>query len=110
AQEEKQVIVLPEAAIELQDQTMEDVLMQYLKVKNALTAAEASNAKTAADDLSNQLQDIEGCEEAARLANEIAQSDSLQAQREKFSILSDDLIALMKNADIKSGTIFVQYC
>src|SRR5690606_4591357 len=64
----------------------------------------------AADDLSNQLQDIEGCEEAARLANEIAQSDSLQAQREKFSILSDDLIALMKNADIKSGTIFVQYC
>lgn len=107
---EKQVIVLPEAEIELNDKTTEDALMEYLKVKNALTAAEPQQAKQAAEALSKELHAIEGCEPTALIAEEIAQSDSLQVQREKFTILSADMIALMKNADIKTGTIFVQYC
>ena len=84
--------------------------MEYLKVKNALTAAEPQKAKQAAEALSKELHAIEGCETTALIAEEIAQSDSIQVQREKFSILSSDMVALMENTDIKSGTIFVQYC
>lgn len=46
----------------------------------------------------------------AIIANKIENSTDIAVQRKEFTALSNDVIALFKHADLKSGTIFVQHC
>ncbi|GGE48070.1 uncharacterized protein DUF3347 [Pedobacter psychrotolerans] len=96
--------------VSIKDKKKEDILIKYVNLKNALVKSDEKLTQKNAADLQKSLADFEGCEPTAEIAGKIASSGNLIDQRKGFTILSSDLIALMKNAEIEKGTIFVQHC
>ncbi|MCX2585485.1 DUF3347 domain-containing protein [Pedobacter sp. MR22-3] len=96
--------------VSIKDKKKEDILIKYVNLKNALVKSDEKLTQKNAADLQKSLADFEGCEPTAEVAGKIAGSGNLIDQRKGFTILSSDLIALMKGAEIEKGTIFVQHC
>ncbi|NTD99158.1 DUF3347 domain-containing protein [Agrobacterium tumefaciens] len=96
--------------VSIKDKKKEGILIKYVNLKNALVKSDEKLAQKNAADLQKSLADFEGCEPTAEIAGKIASSGNLVDQRKGFTILSSDLIALMKSAEIEKGTIFVQHC
>jgi hypothetical protein len=108
--DDKDAVKIPEAQIEFDDQKTENVYIQYLKVKNALVESNAEKSKEAGAGLVKSLKEVKGCESTAKVAKELTRSSDLKVQREKFTLVSADIIALIKHASIKAGSAFIQYC
>ena len=96
--------------VSIKDKKKEGILIKYVNLKNALVKSDEKLAQKNAADLQKSLADFEGCEPTAEIAGKIASSGNLVDQRKGFTILSSDLIGLMKSAEIEKGTIFVQHC
>lgn len=96
--------------VSIKDERKLAIFTQYVDLKNALVKSDAEGAKKTAAVLKNSLAAYEGCEPTAEIAEKIASSNNLVAQRKDFTVLSADLIALLKNAEIEKGTIYVQHC
>lgn len=96
--------------VSIKDKKKEDILIKYVNLKNALVKSDEKLTQKNAADLHKSLADFEGCEPTAEVAAKIASSGNLIDQRKGFTILSSDLIALMKSAEIEKGVIFVQHC
>lgn len=99
-----------QAGISFESDTAANVFSDYILLKDALVASDADKAGSAADDLFTHLDQIEGCENTAILAQEIANSHDLSLQRSAFSTLSKDLIALFQHMPLNAGTIYVAHC
>jgi hypothetical protein len=82
----------------------------YLSLKDALVSTDTSTAKSVAKTLSTKLKNYLGCENTAIIAEKMANAKDITAQRKEFTGLSSDVIALFKNAEILSGSIYVQHC
>ncbi|NEU06767.1 DUF3347 domain-containing protein [Flavihumibacter sp. R14] len=102
--------VAQETDIVYQDGRIDTAYSSYISLKNALVASNVADAQKSAGILSGALNQIEGCKNTADIAERISKSQKLDQQRKDFTLLSDDLIALMKHADIKEGSVYVQYC
>ncbi|WP_029275172.1 DUF3347 domain-containing protein [Pedobacter borealis] len=96
--------------VSIKDEKKLAIFTQYVDLKNALVKSDAAAAQKTAAVLKNSLAAYEGCEPTAEIAEKIASSNNLVAQRKDFTVLSADLIALLKNAEIEKGTIYVQHC
>ncbi|MEH3112663.1 DUF3347 domain-containing protein [Pedobacter terrae] len=96
--------------VSMKDQKKLEIFTNYVDLKNALVKSDAVNAKKTAAVLKNSLAAYEGCEPTAEIAQKIASSNNLDVQRKDFTALSADIIALLKNAEIEKGTIYVQHC
>ncbi|MET4082827.1 hypothetical protein ABIB40_002791 [Pedobacter sp. UYP30] len=96
--------------VRLKDKKKAAIFTQYLALKDALVQTNATETAAAAKTLQPLLADYEGCEKDATMADNIAKSDNVEAQRVEFTHLSTDLIALFKNAELSAGTIYVQHC
>ena len=100
----------PEAAVLFSDEIINDAYTHYSSLKNALVASNVDTAQQAALSLSEALNKIKGCQNTADIAKNIAGSSDLVVQRKDFTTLNSDFVALLKHADVKEGTVFVQYC
>lgn len=96
--------------VKIKDAQTDQMFDHYIDLKNDLVSSKADAAQASAQHLSDALANIDGCENTAKLAVEIAASSDINVQRDKFTALSADIIALMKHADLSSGNIYVQYC
>lgn len=96
--------------VAIKDQKKEKIFTEYVGLKDALVKADAKLVQRNAAELQKSLADYDGCEPTAEVASKIATTGNLVDQRKSFTILSADLIALMKNAEIEKGTIYVQHC
>ena len=96
--------------IEFNDEKKAAIFDEYLAIKDALVGTNAVKAAENATKLQPLLTNLVGCEDAAKFAESIAKSTDIAVQRKNFTNLSADLIALLKNSDIKSGIVFVQHC
>ncbi|MGY3054112.1 hypothetical protein ACVWYG_002315 [Pedobacter sp. UYEF25] len=96
--------------VEMKDVKKASIFKAYLALKNALVQTNVTETARAAKKLEPLLQTYEGCEKNAKMAGDIAKSDNIEVQRATFTNLSTDLIALLKNADLTNGTIYVQHC
>lgn len=96
--------------VSIKDKKKEGILIRYISLKNALVGSNEKLVQKTAAELQKSLADFEGCEPTAEVAAKIADSGNLAEQRKGFTILSSDLIALMKNAEIEKGIIYVQHC
>ncbi len=94
----------------LKDDKVNNIYTDYLNLKNALVASNTSDAVNAAHTLETSLKKIDGCQNTAEITAHLAASKDLKVQREDFTAISSDIIALMKNADVSSGAMYVQYC
>ncbi|RDC58512.1 DUF3347 domain-containing protein [Pedobacter chinensis] len=96
--------------ITIKDEKKSNILKQYIDLKNALVSSDADAAQKSATVLETSLANYEGCEPTAEIAAKIASTSDLVTQRKNFTVLSADVIALLKNTDIEAGTIYVQHC
>lgn len=96
--------------VTIKDEKKSVIFAQYVDLKNALVKSDAAGAKTSAGVLKNSLAAYEGCEPTAAIAEKIAGTTNIVVQRKDFTVLSADLIALIKNAELEKGTIYVQHC
>lgn len=96
--------------IELKDANTDLAYDQYLKLKDVLVLSDSTQTQSAAKDLAATLAKIAGTENVTKMANDMASEGSLSKQRIIFTSLSNELITWFKNAEITSGSMFVQYC
>lgn len=96
--------------VSIKDEKKLTIFTNYVDLKNALVKSDATGAQKTAAVLKNSLAAYEGCEPTAEIAQKIASSNNLVVQRKDFTVLSADIIALLKNTEIEKGTIYVQHC
>ncbi|WP_423149537.1 DUF3347 domain-containing protein [Rubrolithibacter danxiaensis] len=97
-------------SVKLKDENKNVLYHQYLTLKNALVASDSSKAGKAGEEMIATLKNIEGCENTAKIARQIAETTDIGIQRERFITLNSDILTLFKAADIQTGSIFIQYC
>lgn len=102
--------LVPSPDVIMKDPAVNEAYKNYNSLKNALVASNVELTQKAASDLGRSLSKINGCENTASIAVKIANSVNLENQRVSFAALSADFIALLKHADVKEGTLYVQYC
>ena len=100
----------PAVPVELKDPDSNQAYQLYIKLKDVLVKSSSAEARAAAKELSVVLHKLPNQSNAASLSDKIAESSDLKDQRVNFTTLSNDLIVLFKQAEVNSGTMFVQYC
>lgn len=98
------------SAISFKDTKVQDIYNSYITLKDALVASNYDATKAASKSLEEQLKTYKGCENTALIVKNIENAKDIAAQRKDFTDLSTDLIALFKNVELTSGSIFVQHC
>lgn len=96
--------------VKVEDPQIASIYSNYIGLKDALIASDYEASKSSAQALLVSLNEKEGCESTALLAQKIGAAKDIAAQRKEFTFLSSDVIAMFKHADVSSGTIFVQHC
>ena len=99
------------------DASISKLYQNYLNVKTALAADNSDDASKAANNFIKSASMVdykvlsEGNLDVLRKdASKIAESRSIETQRESFMALSQNMIALTKNFKLADDTVFVQYC
>lgn len=99
------------------DASISKLYQNYLNIKTALTTDNSDEASKAANTFIKSASMIdykvlsEGNLDVLRKdASKIAESRSIEAQRESFNGLSQNMIALTKNFKLSENSVFVQYC
>lgn len=96
--------------VAIKDKQKSEIFNQYVVLKDALVKSDSANAQKSAAQLQTSLAAYKGCEPTAAVAGKISASNNLVSQRKDFTVLSADLIALLKGAEIEKGTIYIQHC
>ena len=96
--------------VELTDTNTDHVYEHYIHLKDLLVASNSAEAQKVASELAAALGKIAGCENTATMALKIAGVTDLKEQRFQFTSLSSDIIAMLKHTELKSGSMYVQYC
>ena len=99
------------------DASVSKLFQNYLNIKNALVSDNSDSASKAANEFikSASLIDFKVLSEGNIIAlkkdaSEIADSRSIDSQREIFGHLSKNMIALSKNFKLADKSVFVMYC
>lgn len=103
------LFVFAHPKVEVQKQDLNNVITQYMTLKDAFVASDAQAAQTAAKALKTSLMAAKLDAEILESNNKIAASNDLKTQRAAFKELTSQLILVIKNAS-KSQTVYVQYC
>lgn len=82
----------------------------YAKLKDALVASDAEEAKKHALELQQALKDAPGLASVAEEAGKVAAAADLEAQRLAFSSLSNAMAAWVKSGLLSEGTLYLEFC
>jgi hypothetical protein len=96
--------------VQLENPKIQAIYESYLALKNALVSSKYADSKIAANQLSIDLGDFQGCENTALIAKKISNSKNIAEQRKEFTYLSSDVIAMFKHTALKQGVIYVEHC
>lgn len=94
---------------EFREEETAKAFAHYIHIKTALVNGEPEEAASGAKALLAVLEEQENQKKALEAANTIISKKELAAQREAFSILSQEMESRVKN-DLTSGAVFKQYC
>jgi hypothetical protein len=100
----------PAMRVQLADTAQAMLFIDYITLKNALVASDSTAAGAAALHLAGSLEKIPGCHEAVKMAGDISRAATLEQQRTTFAAISQEIVPVMKQAEVQSGQIYVQYC
>lgn len=98
------------AAVSFKDEKLQSIYAAYIKLKDQLVATKFEQAIPAAKELVETLTGFKGCENAAAIAKKISDAKDIKTQRAEFTGLNIELIPVFKQAELSSGTIYVQHC
>jgi hypothetical protein len=85
------------------------VYENYIHLKDLMVASNAKEAQTAATNLKSALGTL-GNQKGAELAQKIAGTSDLKAQRAEFDGLTSEIESIIKSETISAGKIYKQYC
>lgn len=105
----KKVTVQPNE-VSINNDQLNAVYQQYLLLSNALVNSDMSTAKEIAMAVELGAKNLKGGANLAQFASKITATNSLETQRILFSDLSNEMIAKIKSAGLKSGEVYVEYC
>lgn len=100
----------PATAAAIQDDNLNAVYPHYLQLSNALVTENVNEAKTAANAIEAGAKAAPNGNNLARLAASITTSSDIEVQRTAFAELSNEIIALVKNAGMQQGELYVTHC
>lgn len=99
------------------DASISKLYQNYLNIKNQLVADHSDGASKAANEFikSASMVDYKVLSEGnlnvlRKDASQIAESRSIETQRENFDQLSKNMIALTKKFKLANESVFIQYC
>ena len=98
------------AVLDFKDEKLKQIYSAYIGLKDQLVATKFEEAKQQANGLAVALKDVAGCENAAIIAQKIADAADIKTQRAAFTGLNVELIPVFKQAELTSGSIYVQHC
>lgn len=93
----------------IEDAGQDEILKQYLALKNALVASDAQTTQQEAKSLL-ALSPLKNLAKAYLMTDSIANTNDLVKQRSTFTHLSNELIPVLKNAPVAKGSFYVQFC
>jgi hypothetical protein len=97
-------------AVKIADAKAQTIYNDYISLKNSLVDTKYEGAQQSANKLKESLASYPGCENTALIAGKISSAKNISEQRKEFTLLSSDVIAMFKHADISGGSIYVQHC
>jgi len=100
----------PAAGVQLKDDKLNAVYQHYLHLSAALVNGDVAEAKIASSAIEAGAKEIAGGEVLATAAGKIISATDLEVQRETYSTLSNEFIAMVKKSGLSSGALYVDYC
>jgi hypothetical protein len=94
----------------LKDDKLNAVYQHYVHLTNALIKEDVAEAKVAASAIEAGAKDVNGVEKIAASAAKITAAADIEAQRNEYSDLSNELIRIVKKSGLKSGELYIDYC
>jgi hypothetical protein len=98
------------SGVKLVDTKAQTIYNDYISLKNSLVETKFDQAQLSASKLETSLKNYPGCENTALIAAKITTAKNIKDQRKEFTLLSSDVIAMFKHADVNGGSIYVQHC
>lgn len=95
--------------INFKDDAMAKVFNQYIDLKTALVNTDAATASNAASNLMTAFANVGVDEAPMKAAQNIVESDDIEAQRTAFVAVTTEVEKLLAGA-LDEGTIYKQYC
>jgi hypothetical protein len=92
------------------DEAIGKAYASYIKLKDALVASDANEAKKTAAELEKALSSVPNGKKAQEAAKTIAASSEVTDQRASFSPLSNEMTTLIRTSKLTAGSLFVEYC
>ncbi len=94
----------------LKDDKLNAVYQHYTHLTTALTKADVAEAKIAANAIEAGAKEVSGGNSLASAASKISSATSVEAQREAYETMSNDMMKMVKKAGLSEGKVYVQYC
>ncbi len=114
AKEEDQVAVTesipPPAGIQLKNDKLNALYQQYTQLTAALIKGDVKEARFAGNAIEAGAREVDGGERLGVSAAKITATADIEEQRAAFSILSNDLITLVKKSGVHTGQLYVDFC
>lgn len=98
------------SSVVLKDDKLNAVYQHYIHLTTALTRADMSEAKVAANAIEAGAKDVAGGGTLASAASKISSASSVEDQRAAYETMSNDMMKLVKKAGLAEGKVYVQYC
>lgn len=83
---------------------------EYVRLKDALVASNAQDAKMGATALQASLKGVKESAKAAEAAGKLAAAPDLDGQRQVFSTLSNEMATLVKGGQLSMGALYLEFC
>jgi len=94
----------------IKDQNLNAIYLQYLALSEALTEGRSADARINSNAIEAGAREIRAGATLASAAARITNAADLETQRRYFSTLSNEMIRLINNSGVESGTVYVDFC
>jgi hypothetical protein len=101
---------IPVQSIQVNDDVLNAVYQEYVKLNLALVNSNDADAQIAANTLELGAKELAGGGTIVSSAAKITEAATLKEKRAAFSDLSNELIVLVKESGLKSGELYIDFC
>ncbi len=107
------IVILLCSSLNAQDNNIQNLLNDYLQIKNALVDSNGKKAREYAQNMQAALKNtpnISGQKSMLKTVGEISKTTDIEKQRKAFADLSEPMWNLVKNTEDLTQDVYYQYC
>ncbi|HTN07924.1 DUF3347 domain-containing protein [Agriterribacter sp.] len=94
----------------LKNDKLNAVYQHYIHLTAALTNGNEAEAKLAANAIEAGAKEVNGATAIVSSAAKITTASGIEAQRKWYEVMSNDMIALVKQEGLSNGELYIAYC